>query len=54
MSKLTKILLAAVLAVAVLGGLHTWLNLRLGKGASAPRTGTTKQARFRVGFLPVT
>jgi len=54
MSKLTKTVLAGVLAVAALGGLHGFLNLGWGKRAPAARPGRMERARFRVGFLPVT
>jgi NitT/TauT family transport system substrate-binding protein len=67
MSKLTRIVLACVLAVAVLGGLHAWVNLGMGKGMGKRVAGTgtrrgapgtvvpvSAAALFRVGFLPVT
>jgi NitT/TauT family transport system substrate-binding protein len=54
MSRLTKILLAGVLLVIVLGGLHAWVNLGLGRTTAGPHPGSVAGTRFRVGFLPVT
>jgi hypothetical protein len=55
MSKLSKVALSAVGAALCLGLLHAWLNLgfdplqKLGL-----RKAVAEEARFRVGFLPVT
>ena len=57
MSKLTKVILGALGTVAGLALAHAWLSLDfdplravgLSKG-----DGAVEQARFRVGFLPVT
>jgi NitT/TauT family transport system substrate-binding protein len=58
LSKLSRILAAALSVPLALGFLHAWLNLGLDPGAAL---GLKKQsaapaatARFRVGFLPVT
>ncbi len=57
MSKLGKIALSAVGVGLLLAGLHAWLNL----GFDPLRTlglrkgkAVAEEARFRVGFLPVT
>ena len=49
MSKLTKIAIGAVGFWLVLTLLHAWLNLGIGQ-----KKGVAEEARFRVGFLPVT
>jgi hypothetical protein len=57
MSKLGKIALGAVGINLVLAGLHAWLNLGFDPlRAVGLRKGTAvaEEARFRVGFLPVT
>ena len=56
MSKLTKIAIGSVGFWLVLTLLHAWLNLGL-EPASLLRMkekGVAEEARFRVGFLPVT
>ena len=49
MGKLTKIAIGAVGFWLGLTLLHAWLNLGIGQ-----RKGVADEARFRVGFLPVT
>lgn len=52
MSLRTTICLAAVFWVALISGLHGWLNLNINPFASA-KSGEVSD-KFRVGFLPVT
>jgi hypothetical protein len=49
MSKLTKIAIGSVSFWLALTLLHAWLNLGIGL-----EKGVAEEARFRVGFLPVT
>jgi NitT/TauT family transport system substrate-binding protein len=56
-SRLTKILVFAILATVSLGFFHAWLNLgfdpAMALGFKKPETAVATE-RFRVGFLPVT
>ena len=56
MSKLTKIALGSVCFWLVLTLLHAWLNLGLDPASllGGKKNGVAEEARFRVGFLPVT
>jgi hypothetical protein len=56
MSKMSKVMLGAVGAWLLMGYLHATLNLgfRPGKLLGLEKKGVTEEARFRVGFLPVT
>ncbi|HEV8579392.1 MAG TPA: hypothetical protein VGX68_09950 [Thermoanaerobaculia bacterium] len=55
MSKLTKIALGALGVAVALGVTHAWLNLKFDPlRALGLKKGVTEEARFRVGFLPVT
>ena len=55
MGKLTKIMMGAVGVALGLGFLHAWLNLGFDPlRAVGLRKELVEEARFRVGFLPVT
>lgn len=56
MSKLTKIAIGSVAFWLVLALLHAWLNLGIEPSSLLGRKekGVAEEARFRVGFLPVT
>jgi hypothetical protein len=56
MSKLTKIALGSVGFWLGLTFLHAWLNLGFEPASllGAKKKGVAEEARFRVGFLPVT
>jgi hypothetical protein len=56
MSKLTKIALGSVGFWLGLTLLHAWLNLGLDPASllGTKKKGVAEEARFRVGFLPVT
>ena len=56
MSKLGKIALGAVGINLMLAGLHAWLNLRFdpARALGFKKGPAVEEARFRVGFLPVT
>lgn len=55
MTKLSKIALGAVGFGLLLGILHAWLNLGFDPAqALGLRKAAEEEARFRVGFLPVT
>ena len=55
MSKLTKIAIGAVGFWIVLTLLHGWLNLGIDPASLlGKKNGVAEEARFRVGFLPVT
>ena len=57
MSKLGKIARAAVGVGLLLAGLHAWLNLGVDPArvlGSKKGKAVAEEARFRVGFLPVT
>lgn len=55
MSKITKIVLGAFAVAVALGITHAWLNLGFDPlRAVGLRKGAAEEARFRVGFLPVT
>ena len=55
MTKLTKIAVGSVIFWLGLAGVHAWLNLGIDPaGLFGKRNGVAEEARFRVGFLPVT
>jgi hypothetical protein len=56
MSKLTRIALGSVGFWLGLAFLHAWLNLGLDPAVllGLKKKGVAEEARFRVGFLPVT
>lgn len=55
MGKLSKIVLGAVGVAFGLGFLHAWLNLGFDPlSAVGLKKEEAEEARFRVGFLPVT
>ena len=56
MSKLTKIAFGSVAFWLGLTLLHAWLNLGIDPAGlfGAKKKGVAEEARFRVGFLPVT
>jgi hypothetical protein len=55
MTKLTKIAIGSVAFWLLLAGVHAWLNLGLEPASLfGKKTGGAEEARFRVGFLPVT
>ena len=56
MSKLTKIAIGSVVFWLGLTFLHAWLNLGLDPASllGTKKKGVAEEARFRVGFLPVT
>jgi hypothetical protein len=56
MSKLSKVMLGAVAVWLLMAYLHATLNLgfRPSKALGLEKKGVTEEARFRVGFLPVT
>jgi hypothetical protein len=57
MSSLKKVVLGTLLATAVLTLMHAWLNLGfdpLRFVGLKKTTAVVEEARFRVGFLPVT
>jgi len=54
MTKLTKIALGSVGFWLGLTILHAWLNLGLNPSNLLKEKGVAEEARFRVGFLPVT
>ena len=56
MSSLKKVVLGTLLAAAVLALTHAWLNLGLDplQLVGLKKKAVAEEARFRVGFLPVT
>jgi hypothetical protein len=55
MTKLTKIVIGSVAFWLGLTLLHAWLNLGFSPASLfEPKKGVAEEARFRVGFLPVT
>lgn len=56
MSKLSKVVLGVVGAWVALAAVHAWLNLGISPASlfGAKPKGVAEEARFRVGFLPVT
>lgn len=55
MSKLTKVVLGTLVAAVALGFTHAWLNLGFDPlRALGLEKEVAEEARFRVGFLPVT
>ena len=55
MSKLTKVALGAIGVAVALGVTHAWLNLGFDPlRVVGLRKEVAEEARFRVGFLPVT
>ena len=56
MGKLTKIVMGAVGVALGLGFLHAWLNLGFDplNAVGLRKEAEEAEARFRVGFLPVT
>jgi hypothetical protein len=56
MSSLKKIVLGTLLATAVLALAHAWLNLGVNplQLMGLKKKAVVEEAKFRVGFLPVT
>ncbi|HSS48298.1 MAG TPA: hypothetical protein VLX28_05070 [Thermoanaerobaculia bacterium] len=56
MSSLKKVVLGTLLATAVLTLMHAWLNLGFDplRFVGLKKKAVVEEARFRVGFLPVT
>jgi len=56
MSGLKKVVLGTLLATAVLALTHAWLNLGFDplQFVGLKKKAVAEEARFRVGFLPVT
>jgi len=56
MSKLTKVVLGIFAAAVALGLVHAWLNLGFDplRAVGLKKNEVVEEARFRVGFLPVT
>ena len=55
MGKITKIVLGTLGVAVALGMFHAWLNLGFDPlRAVGLKKGAAEEARFRVGFLPVT
>jgi len=55
MSKISKIAVGAIAVAVALGITHAWLNLGFDPlRAVGLRKQVVEEARFRVGFLPVT
>ena len=55
MSKITRIVLGALIVAVALGVTHAWLNLGFDPlRAVGLRKSVAEETRLRVGFLPVT
>ena len=56
MSSLKKVVLGTLLATAVLTLMHAWLNLGFDplRLVGLKKKAVVEEAKFRVGFLPVT
>lgn len=55
MSKLTKVVLGILCTAIALGSVHAWLNLGFDPLRAVDlKHEVAEEARFRVGFLPVT
>jgi hypothetical protein len=56
MSSLKKVVLGTLLATAVLALTHAWLNLGINplQIVGLKKKAVVEEAKFRVGFLPVT
>ena len=56
MSGLKKVVMGTLLATAVLTLMHAWLNLGFDplRFVGLKKKAVAEEARFRVGFLPVT